>query len=426
MPPSPTPAESSRSDSFENSIESDSSILKPKSTHRVSSYLASRSISPLQSSPLILDSPFTRQTSIRMGNDRNRYSVRMPEDEQWDHRLSRSNTVSSTNGSSNNGSNNSPRSSAGNFPGSFWRRRSYNDALEKGWQSMRQDSFALSSGGALDTSTPSTPNGRDFRSTFGLESSSSQDSVRITSFEFMIPFFFGEGDALPSTAPSRQGSRPGSGSALSQGGSERMATMTMMGNNNRRHSSPLILGAERALSDALSRRQSVSSQKSHSTTNSQPQQQQQPQQQSSSNRNSVHTMPTVDENSKPKSDPHSRQDQDQVPAEAQTQTQALKHNAPAPVTGPVVFMESDALSIKPRPPRPTYKKMSSENNIHHSITASRHNGPYVATMSKATTSGTHAENTSNDHRDGAIESRIPVDPARKPVIGPRFGDMKKA
>ncbi|KAF9543040.1 hypothetical protein EC957_001324 [Mortierella hygrophila] len=430
MPPSPTLAESSRDDSFENSIGSDSSIFKPNSSHRTSSYLASRSISPLQTSPLILDSPFTRQTSIRMGNDRNRYSIKMPEDEQWDHQLSRSNTVSSTNGgsSSSNRGNNSPRSSGGNFTGTFWRRRSYNDALEKSWQSMRQDSLVLSSGGAFDTSLPSTPNGPDFRATFGLESSSSQAPSRMASFEFMIPFFSRDGNAVSSsTTPSRQGSRPGSGSALSQVGSERMGTMAMMGNNNRRHSSPLILGAERALSDALSRRQSASSQKSQSTTNSQPQQQQQPQQQGSSNSNSIHMMPTVDENSKPKNAPHPRQDQDQGPAEAQTQTQAPKPNALAPSTGPVTFMESDTLSIKPRPPRPTYKKMSSESNIHHSIAASRHNGPYVATTSEATTSGTHIENTSNGHREPeALESHIPVDPARKPVISPRFGDMKKA
>ncbi|KAG0066113.1 hypothetical protein BGZ89_007599 [Linnemannia elongata] len=403
MPPSPNPEASSRGETFENSIGYDSSIFKPKSTHRCSSYLASRSISPLQSSPLILDSPFTRQTSIRMGNDRNRYSVKMPEDEQWDHQLSRSNTISSTNGSSSNGSNNSPRSSRGNFPGSFWRRRSYNDALEKGWQSMRQESPVWSSGGAIDTSSPSTPNGRDFRSTFGLESSSSQASVRVTSFEFMIPFFSRDGNAASSsTAPSRQESRPGLGSALSQ-------------------------------ADALSRRQSVSSQKSQSTTNSQPHQEQQPQQQVSSNRNSFHMMPTVDENSKPKSAPHSaphprqNQDQDQIEAtEAQIQAQAPRPNAPASATGPVMFMESDTLSIKPRPPRPTYKKMSSESNIHHSIAASRHNA-YVATMGKATISGPHAENTSNNYREpGSLERRIPIDPARKPVIGPRFGDMKKA
>ncbi|KAF8935464.1 hypothetical protein BGZ47_009922, partial [Haplosporangium gracile] len=412
MPPSPTPAASSRDDSFENSVGSNSagssSIFNPKSTHRTSSYLASRSISTLQSSPLILDSPFTRQTSIRMGNDRNRYSVKMPEDEQWGHQLSRSNTVSSTNGSGrSNRSNSSPRSSSGgsNFQGSFWRRHSYNDALEKSWQPMRQDSLALSSGGAFDTSLPSTPNGRDFRSMFGLDSNSSSSSVHVTSFEFMIPFFSRDGGNTASSPESlRQGNRPESGSAHSQSGSERMTVM-MMG-NSRRHSSPLTLGAERALSDALSRGQSVSSQQSQSTTSSQPQQQQQPQQQGSPNRNSVHMMPTLDENSKPKSAPHPRQNQDQGPTQA---------HAP----------ESDALSILPRLPRPTYKKMSSESNIHSSIASSRHNGSYVATTSKAT-AGAHTENSNRHQEPGSLESRIPIDPARKPVIGPRFGDMKKA
>jgi hypothetical protein len=184
--------------------------------------------------------------------------------------------------------------------------------------------------------------------------------------------------------------------------------MTKVG-NNRRHSSPLILGAERFLADALSRRQSVSSQQSQSTSNSQPQQQLQ-QSQGLSNTNSVHMLFTVDEKSKPQSSPLPRQNPEQVLIQAQAPKPAVAYGA-------VQFMESDPLSIPPRP-RPTYKKATPESNSHSN--GSRHNGSYVAT-SKAT-----AEK-SNGHREfGSLESRIPIDPARKPVIGPRFGDMKRA
>ncbi|KAG0372297.1 hypothetical protein BGX24_000440, partial [Mortierella sp. AD032] len=453
MPPSPIPAgASSGNDSFENSNNGSESTgstsVQAPYRSRTTSYLATRSISPLQNSPLILDSPFTRQTSIRMGNDRNRYSVKMPEDDQSDDhhyyhhshsQLSRSNTNSSTNGSVGSNSN-SPRSS--NFSGSFWRRRSYNDALEKNWQSLTGGE------GASDASIPPTPStaGRDYRSTFGLDSTSSQSSssVRITSFEFMIPFFSKDGNALSpslsSSSSSRQGSRPGSGSGsgsgtgsiLSRSGSTNM--MTMVG--NRRHSSPLTLGAERALADALSRRPSVSSQQqsSQSTSNSQQPQhaQQQAQQQlsGSSNGNSVHiTLPTVDENSKPKSAPAQHQ-QNQDQSLVQIQLPSSKPNTPASSD------PSEVLGVPSRP-RPTYRKAMSQETTTTLRTfngsgSTRYNGPASAgsrPVVGAFVEANHSTSTStsNGYRElGAIESRIPFDPVRKPVTSPRFGDMRKA
>ncbi|KAG0279316.1 hypothetical protein BGZ95_001618 [Linnemannia exigua] len=441
---------SSGSDSFDNSnngSESTGSMsVQSPYKSRTSSYLATRSISPLQNSPLILDSPFTRQTSIRMGNDRNRYSVKMPEDDQSDdyhhHRghsqLSRSNTNSSTNGSVGSSSN-SPRSS--NFSGSFWRRRSYNDALEKNWQSL------TGGGGASDASMPPTPStaGRDYRSTFGLDSTSSQSSsVRITSFEFMIPFFSKDGNALSpslaSSSSSRQGSRPGSGSGsgsiLSRSGSDRTTNMMMMV-GNRRHSSPLTLGAERALADALSRRPSVPSRQQNSQSTGDPQQPQHAQQQAqqqlsgSSNGNSVNiTLPTVDENSKPKSVPTQyQQNQDQSSVQL-------------PSSKPSALVSSDpsvVLSTPPRP-RPTYRKAMSQETTTTLRTfngsgASRYNGPTSVgsrpvvgeLVDSNHSTSTSTSNSSNGYREpGAIDSRIPIDPVRKPVTSPRFGDMRKA
>ncbi|KAF9122402.1 hypothetical protein BGW39_009772, partial [Mortierella sp. 14UC] len=452
MPLSPTPGAtlSSGSDSFENSNNgSDStgsmSVQSGPFKSRTNSYLATRSISPLQNSPLILDSPFTRQTSIRMGSDRNRYSVKMPEDDQSEdvhHRhhhsqLSRSNTTSLTNGSAGCNSNSSPRSS--NFSGSFWRRRSYNDALEKNWQSLY-----ASTEGASDSSTPPTPStaGRDYRSTFGLESTASQSSssVRITSFEFMTPFFSKDGNALSpssSSSSSPQGSRPvsgsGTGSTLSRSGSGRK--MMMMVGSHRRHSSPLTLGAERALADALSRRLNVPShqqQNNHqSTSNSQQPQQQQTQQQGdgSANRNSVHiTLPTVDENSKPKSAPAQRQqNQDQSSVQQIQVSPGISVAAPSSVP-------SEVLRMPPRP-RPTYRKAMSQEATTTLRTfsnngPSRHHGPFAsASAMNRPAPRTFAENGNNEYREpgaGTTESRIPVDPVRKPVTSPRFSDMKKA
>lgn len=121
-------------------------------------------------------------------------------------------------------------------------------------------------------------------------------------------------------------------------------------------------------------------------------------------------MPMVDEKSKPQSAPPPRQNPEQDSVQAQAQKPTVAH-------GSVQFMESDPLSIPPRP-RPTYKKATPESSSHSN--GLRHNGPYVAT-SKAT-----AENSNGYREPGPLESRIPIDPSRKPVIGPRFGDMKKA
>ncbi|KAF9088187.1 hypothetical protein BGX23_007580 [Mortierella sp. AD031] len=398
MPPSPT-----QRDSLENSFGSESAgspsvyaSYQPRQSNRTSSYLATRSISPQQSSPLILNSPFTRKTSIRMGMDRNRYSVRMPEDDQSDQLMSFiTDNHSSAHGS--NGINNSPRNS--NFSGSFWRRRSYNDAVEKDWQSLLQESFVPSISGASDISTPSTPSGRlEKRSTVGLDSSSSpRSSAQLASFEFLIPFFSREGNSVSSSASSRQGSRPGSGSLLSRSGSERM----MMLGNNRRHSSPLTLGAERALADALNPRLSVSSQQSQSSTDSQPHQ---PQQQGSTNRSSDQKMPTVDEK-KSHSAPHQRQNQD-VGSTVKSR------------------LETDPLSIPPRP-KSTYRKESQESTASsNSSDGTRYHAPYV---SGKTMAGVPMESNSNYREPGSVDRRgIPIDLDRKPVVSPRFGDMKKA
>ncbi|KAF9908440.1 hypothetical protein EC991_009793 [Linnemannia zychae] len=450
MPPSPTPGatSSSGSDSFEASNNgSDSigsiSVQSRPFNSRAGSYLATRSISPLQNSPLILDSPFTRQTSIRMGNDRNRYSVKMPEDYHSDDhhhghsQLSRSNTNSSMNGSIGSHNSNSPRSS--NFPGSFWRRRSYNDALETNWQSL-----SIATEGSSDSSMPPTPStaGRDYRSTFGLDSTGSQSSssVRVTSFEFTIPFFSKDGNALsPTLASYRQGSRPGlgsgsgMGSSFSRNGSER--AMMMTAGNHRRHSSPLTLGAERALADALSRRPSTTLQQQgtrQSTSNSQQMEQHQAQSQpgGSGNRNSVHiALSAVGEKSKPGNTSPQRQ-QNQYESPTYTKVPLSTQNAAAPQPSD----PSEVLRIPPRP-RPTYRKAISQEatttlrSFSNNVPSHQHGSSASTSAGNSPAARTFAENGSNGHREPraeATESRIPVDPARKPVTSPRFGDMRKA
>ncbi|KAG0229563.1 hypothetical protein BGW41_002989 [Actinomortierella wolfii] len=119
------------------------------------SYLAVRTGTPQLQGPLILDSPFTRQTSIRMAHDRNRYSIRMPNEILGEDGSSssssslqssslslssssdfrkRSSTTSSASSSSS-----SAFSSGSSSSSPFWRRRSFNDALEKSWNALTSE-----------------------------------------------------------------------------------------------------------------------------------------------------------------------------------------------------------------------------------------------------------------------------------------------
>ncbi|KAG0302040.1 hypothetical protein BGZ98_007849, partial [Dissophora globulifera] len=245
---------------------------------RTNSYLAARSISPQQVVPITLDSPFTRQTSIRMGMDRNRYSVKMPSD---------------------NVPNPAPVV-AHSFPSAFWRRRSYNDTLERGWKALQHEPLHSSTSGDISnaTSIRSSPRSADF-------SGDTNSSARLTSVDFLVPLFSKEISRSGSS-----GSRPGSGSSFS--------SIRSLSNKygGRRHSSPLTLGAEKALSDALSRRASLSSQQSQQSGS---------QSSSKYNRYAVHMTPTLGE------------DQRQF---ATKQSKAVDQ---------VEFIESETLSIPPRP-----------------------------------------------------------------------------
>ncbi|KAF9933171.1 hypothetical protein FBU30_006337 [Linnemannia zychae] len=405
MPPSPT-SKTFEQDSLGNSIgsgglPSTQDIFKPKSLNRSSTYLATKSFSPSQSVPLVLYSPFTRHTSIRMTNDRNRYSVKMPEDYQpEDYHFMDTNT-------------NSPFSSNKNIKlsGSFWRRRSYSDVLDSTWQNTLRDSLALSTGSSIDdsastTSSPSTPVSRDFRSTLGLETtapSESSSSVRVTSFEFMVPFF--ETNSNSNLSSSKQGNRPSSGSAVSQSGSERSIIL----GSNRRHSSPLTLAGERALAKALGRHSSVSSQKSQTNINLQQSQH------FISERIPIQFASTVDENSRSKHNLVQRQSQDKSSAQDHI---ALSSNA---AQGSVQFVEPDILNIPPRP-KPTYKKLPQYNTR---VNNNNDSHPHHTTENKSSVEN-YTESSFGHRELRTVESRIPVDPPRKPVVGPRFGDMRKA
>ncbi|KAG0006447.1 hypothetical protein BGZ65_007914 [Modicella reniformis] len=137
-------------------IMQETARLKAGSVNSMNTYLATRSISPQQGIPLTLDSPFARQTSIRMGNDRNRYSIRMPADD-----IPSLIHLATT------------RSS----PTAFWRRRSYSDALEKSCQTLQRESFHS---GASETTMQPTPLTSEFAQNFR------ESSIRLTSFEFVL------------------------------------------------------------------------------------------------------------------------------------------------------------------------------------------------------------------------------------------------
>ncbi|KAF9955177.1 hypothetical protein BGZ72_003949 [Mortierella alpina] len=322
MPPSPTHSYF-KADEFMQETAS----FKQSSANRASSYLATRSTSPQQSTPLILDSPFTRQTSIRMGNDRNRYSVRMPADDLPD----------------------STPITTRNFPASFWRRRSYSDALERNWKSFQP------SGAPSEASTQSTPIASEFEQDL-------RSSQRLTSFEFMVPYF--------SNGSSTHGSRPGSGT---------MSSFSGPISTSRRHSSPLTHGAEKALADALSRRLSVSSQQSEKSSS-----------QASNSRSSVHMMPTVDENS------YSKKRHGQEFASGPSSDFREQQPASAPVS----------LGVPTRP-RLNQRSISQDNT-------------------RLGVKGKDRSMAGRYRPPAVSDSRLTAEGGRRPGSVSRFGDMKKA
>ncbi|KAG0084493.1 hypothetical protein BGZ92_009833, partial [Podila epicladia] len=256
LPSSPT----EHPDNAEFSSQDSSSSFKQKAANRTSSYLAARSTPPQVQAPLILDSPFTRQTSIRMANDRNRYSIKMPSDDV-------------------------PESVAPTL----------------------------------------------FRN--GSRQTNLRNSMRTMSLE----------------------------------------------KAHRRHSSPLIFGAETVLSDALHRRSSTSSQ--HSTVSSSL----------SSNRDSVQMMATVKEYSKAR----------QLQREQGQRGMSTNDVASRPSAD---FIETEALRIPP---------LSRPANLGH--LQGQSNG--------------HSNNFGSDKdRDDTAHatSQASTGPAPRPQPHPRIGDMKKA
>ncbi|KAF9438887.1 hypothetical protein BGZ76_003573 [Entomortierella beljakovae] len=234
LPPSPVRSPSSLNS--EETILQDTVNFKPKLIYsRSSPYLTARNNSPLQTTPPTLDSHFVRQTSIRMAN-RNRYSIKMPSDDVTDPEAL---------GLSNNS------------PSIYWRRRSFNDALEKSWQALQLDTI---SSRVSESSAQSTPVTSEF-------SPGARSSARLSSGE--MPRLYGYRD---NSNRFSAGSISYSPNRLSERFSDR------------RHSSPLTPSTEVLLAEALSRRTSVSSQLSLTSGS-----------QSSTNRDSIDMMPTLDE-----------------------------------------------------------------------------------------------------------------------------------
>ncbi|KAF9955189.1 hypothetical protein BGZ70_010327 [Mortierella alpina] len=291
MPPSPTHSYFKADEFMQETVS-----LKQASA-RTSSYLATRSTSPHQSTPLILDSPFTRQTSIP----------------------------------------------------SFWRRRSYSDVLERNWKSFQPPSVPS------ETSTQSTPIASEFEQDL-------RSSQRLTSFEFMVPYF--------SNGNSNQGSRPGSGS---------ISSVSRPTSTSRRHSSPLTHGAEKVLADALSRRLSVSSQQSGKSTS-----------QGSNSRSSVHMMPTVEENS------YTKKRQGQEFASGLPIDSIEQQPASAPVS----------LGVPSRP-RLNQRSISQDNT-------------------RLGVNGKDRSMTDRHRPPAVSDSRVNTEGSRRPGSVSRFGDMKKA
>ncbi|KAG0055799.1 hypothetical protein BGZ83_007379 [Gryganskiella cystojenkinii] len=370
MPPSPT-----HSYFKADELMNETSSFREGALERSGSYLATRSLSPLQSAPLILDSPFTRQTSIRMGTDRNRYSIRMPADEI---------AIGPLEPSSSSMDATSPDSHGGSST-SFWRRKSFSDAADKNWQSLRHQSM--------------------------VSERSLSSSIRMTTFDFQIPFFSRANSSVSQKSLASRRSRPLSASAAGifmtsidaaglSGASPAMSTssrprMSDFG-NNRRHSSPLLAASdERILSEALSpqsqntsRRQSIVSQ--HSM-----------QSHSSTNRSSVHMMPIVDEDS--------QQQQQQLQSMSSPSLSSSPHSTrtgelPRPLDA-LVGSDLEILKIAPRP------RLIQQQSYQET---SRRNGKDVVLPEL----GPRDTATAEDDRT--------VEVKRRPISSSRFGDMRKA
>jgi len=312
----------------------ETSNLRDAAVDRNNSYLASRSVSPMQTTPLILDSPFTRQTSIRMGHDRNRYSIRMPADDVVGVvGLGVTGADSHSNSNSSPSAHSTPSPSSLSFSSVFWRRRSFNDSLEKSWQAFKRESVlsehsiqsAASSSRSQPSQTDRSGSGSGSGSGGGSNISHEASSIRLTSFEFLIPFFSRENShagSLKSFA-SRKSRATGSAIAVNTAGllstgsgsaaaspvsispSMSRSQLLMMDRTNRRHSSPLLASSEEKMlveALAMSPQQSPRQESITVISPQRPHQQQQSLDQSSSsltttNRNSIlNRMPNVDEN----------------------------------------------------------------------------------------------------------------------------------
>ncbi|KAG0239117.1 hypothetical protein BGX31_003023, partial [Mortierella sp. GBA43] len=357
LPETPSPVQSY--------FKADEIMQETGSNKRSSLYLATRSISPQQVAPLTLDSPFTRQTSIRMGHDRNRYSVKMPADDIGSSIQPVPSNIS---------------------PMAFWRRRSYNDVLEKNWQALQRESFQS---GVSDVSMQSTSATSEF------PQHSSRSSIRMTTFDFMVPSF-------SSKANSRSGSRPISGTSFSRPFSERFAS--------RRHSSPLALSTQKALADMLSRRSSIASHKSQRSGS-------QTATAINSNRTSVYTMPTVDENvsqNQPQQHQHQQhQQQHQHQYQHQQQRQQQMHSSPIPVYNfsseqQFPFLDTDPSTSLPHLrmyPKPTIPS-------HEGTWRSENPDEGLVTM----------EPTGLESSDGRITTEL----TPRPISAARLSEMKRA
>ncbi|GJJ69597.1 hypothetical protein EMPS_01944 [Entomortierella parvispora] len=439
LPPSPT-----HSYFKADELIQESSIFRDAAADRSNSYLASRSVSPLQTTPLILDSPFTRQTSIRMGHDRNRYSIRMPADD-----------VAGVVGLGVTGADSSPHSSPSaystpspsslSFSSAFWRRRSFNDSLEKSWQAFKRESVlsehsiqsAASSNHSQPPSGDHNGSGSGGGSGSGSNNSHRPSSVRLTSFEFLIPFFSRENSHAGSlkSFSSRKSRATGSAIAVNTAGllstsSGSAATspvslspslsrpqMLMMDKANRRHSSPLLTSTEeKMLVEALA----ISASPQHS-----PRQEgsDQPSPSSSSaRRNSILSrMPIVDENSLLSAAVAQRRLQDQQEVDSKrpelpsatssslftyysAQTKGIHPLAPATATSEVDSSQPKMLHIEKRP------RLIQQTSFQQDSA-----GRTLLSKGKEVVSS----------QQGKGDSSAPAE-SKRPVSGSRFSDMKKA
>ncbi|ORZ12497.1 hypothetical protein BCR41DRAFT_356180 [Lobosporangium transversale] len=335
--------------------------------NRTSSCPAIRTISALHTDPVTLDSPFTRQTSIRMVNDRDRYSVKMPSDDILEPRPA--------------------RASSRNSSPTFWRRRSYNDALGKSRYAVQLES---------DVSALSTPLTSEF-------SSNCRSSVRLSSYEFLVPFFSKEDSSSPASTATTVST---DGSRMSSGSYSKYSSTIGRYNNHRRHSSPLIPGVERALADTLGRRTSVSlNQNCQLVTKTSIA--------SVMNRNSVHMLPTLTEDS------NQQQQQQQYSSTSLKSPDQL-----------ALFTEVECLGVRSRPWAP--QKDSNAYDI-----AARNHGTVADYHSRSRDYKEQQMQVQNQYQRQYLqesqgqcpennEDRKGDEMPRRPITEPRLGDMRKA